>query len=117
LCFDFEPATKRANGTTTVGRWRATYLDAAGKLRRITAPTRALVEQRRADALEAIERSPLTASRFSRATPVEQLLSWWLETVARHQVKVSTLDSYRKFASYLCADLGSMPSAQNTAPE
>jgi len=48
---------------------------------------------------------------------VEQLLSWWLETVARHQVKVSTLDSYRKFASYLCADLGSMPSAQNTAPE
>ncbi len=40
---------------------------------------------------------------------MEQLLSWWLETVARHQVKVSTLDSYRKFASYLCADLGSMP--------
>jgi integrase len=105
----FEPPAKRTSGTTTVGRWRATYLDAAGKLRRVTAPTRALVEQRRADALKAVERSRLTASRFSRATTVEQLLSWWLETGARHQVKVSTLDSYRKFARYLCADLGSMP--------
>jgi integrase len=44
--------------------------------------------------------------RFSRATTVVELTSWWLESVARHQVKRSTLDSYRKFTGYLVDDLG-----------
>lgn len=32
--------------------------------------------------------------------------AWWLDSVARHQLKTSTLDSYRKFASYLADDIG-----------
>lgn len=35
-----------------------------------------------------------------------ELTDWWLDSVARHQVKTSTLDSYRKFAGYLADDLG-----------
>jgi integrase len=74
----------------------------------VTAPTRALVEQRRDEALKMIARSPLATSRFGRDTTVDELMKWWLETVARHQVKVSTLDSYRKFVGYLSAELGRM---------
>ncbi len=37
------------------------------------------------------------------------MAEWWLETIARHQVKVSTLDSYRKFVGYLADDIGAMP--------
>ena len=37
-------------------------------------------------------------TRFTTATTVGELAEWWLETIARHQVKVSTLDSYRKFS-------------------
>lgn len=41
------------------------------------------------------------SSKFDTTTTVAELLEWWLDDVARHQVKVSTLDSYRHFASYL----------------
>jgi hypothetical protein len=46
---------------------------------------------------------------LSRRTTIDELTAWWLETVARHQVKVSTLDSYRTFVGYLSADIGAMP--------
>lgn len=104
----FEPATTRMDGTVIAVRWRATYVDADGKRRRVTAPTRALVEQRRDEALEVVRRVPLSTSRFTRATTVSELSTWWLETVARHQVKISTLDSYRKFVGYLSADIGEL---------
>ena len=32
------------------------------------------------------------------ASTVAELTDWWLDSVARHQVKTATLDSYRKFA-------------------
>jgi integrase len=56
--------------------------------------------------LAEIEAMPKVGSRFSRDTTVAELTDWWLESVARHQVKTSTLDSYRKFASYLADDIG-----------
>lgn len=72
-------------------------------------PTRAKAEQRRNDRLAAIERMPMRNSRFSPGMTVDELTDWWLDSVARHQVKPSTLDSYRKFAAYLASDLGSLP--------
>lgn len=105
----FEPPSTRANGAVIRGRWRATYVDAAGERRRITARTRALVEERRDEALKKVEHRPLLTTRFTTATTVGELAEWWLETIARHQVKVSTLDSYRKFVGYLADDIGAMP--------
>lgn len=37
---------------------------------------------------------------------MNDLLAWWLDSVARHRVKTSTLDSYRRFASYLADGIG-----------
>ena len=78
----FEPATPRSDGSVIGGRWRASYVDGDGKLGRVTAPTRALVEQRHSEALELVRFTSPSASRFSRATTVEQLVRWWLETGA-----------------------------------
>ena len=36
-------------------------------------------------------------------------MTWWLESVARHQVKPSTFDSYQRFGRYLADDIGSLP--------
>ena len=102
----YEPPTARANGKQRPGRWRATYVDAAGKTRRVAAPTRAEAEARRDERIAEVQRSVPVSSRFDDDTTVNQLLEWWLETVARHQVKASTLDSYRRFASYLTDGIG-----------
>ena len=72
----------------------------------MSARTRTLAEAKRADKLEAIGSLPKVGSRFSAETTVAKLTDWWLESVARHQVKTSTLDSYRKFAGYLASDIG-----------
>ena len=50
-----------------------------------------------------------SGGRFSRTTTVAELSEWWLDTIARHQVRTSTFDSYRRFSSYLVETLGSMP--------
>jgi len=88
------------------GRWRATYRDENGKVQRANGKTRAGAEGNRAEKLASIERLPRAGSRFSPETTVAELTDWWLESVARHQVKTSTLDSYRKFAGYLASDIG-----------
>ena len=102
----FERPSRRRDGTVIPGRWRASYLDRGGRRRIVSAPTRAKVEAKRAAMLADLSRSPLRSSRFTRATTVGELALWWLGTVARHRVKASTLDSYRKFTSYLVDDLG-----------
>ena len=43
----FEPPSTRADGTVVKGRWRATYVDLDGKIKRVSGPTRALAESRR----------------------------------------------------------------------
>ncbi len=102
----YEPPTIRANGRERPGRWRATYVDGDGKVRRVAAPTRTEVEALRdRRVLEMDDAAPI-GSRFDANSTVSQLISWWLETVARHQVKTSTLDSYRRFAGYLTDGIG-----------
>jgi hypothetical protein len=54
---------------------------------RISAPTQVLSEVRRNAKLAEVEDAPRVASRFSRETTVAELIEWWLDSVARHQVK------------------------------
>lgn len=102
----FEPPSTEKSGRVRNGRWRATYRDENGKVQRANGKTRAGAEGNRAEKLASIEKLPRAGSRFSPETTVAELTDWWLESVARHQVKTSTLDSYRKFAGYLASDIG-----------
>ena len=45
-------------------------------------------------------------SRFSITTTVQELSDWWLESVARHQVRESSLATYRKSVAYFVDELG-----------
>ena len=102
----FEPARTDVAGKVRTGFWRASYRDADGKRRTVSGPTRVQAEARREVKLAAIAAQPRVGSRFSRQTTIAELTDWWLDSVARHQVRTSTLDSYRKFASYLADDIG-----------
>ena len=102
----FEPARTAKNGRARPGYWRASYRDRDGKRRTVSGPTRVQAEARREVKLAEVTAQPKVASRFSRDTTVAELTEWWLDSVARHQVRTSTLDSYRKFASYLADDIG-----------
>ncbi len=104
----FEPGRTEKDGRVRKGKWRATYRDAAGKVKRVSAPTRVQAEVRRSEKLAEIEDAPKVGSRFSRDTTVDELIEWWLDSVARHQVKTSTFDSYRRFAGYLADDIGGL---------
>ncbi len=107
----YEPPTTEAGGRQRPGRWRATYRDASRRERKATAPTRAKAEQRRHEILAAQgatgKGSP--GGRFTRDSTTAELITWWLESVARHQVKASTFDSYRRFGSYLAEQIGTIP--------
>ncbi len=102
----FEPASTSKAGKVRAGYWRASYRDADGKRRTVSGPTRVQAEARREVKLAEIAAMPAVGSRFSRDTTVADLTEWWLDSVARHQVKTSTFDSYKKFASYLADDIG-----------
>lgn len=103
----FEPPSPRADGTVTKGRWRATYVDLDGKIKRVSGATRALAETKRDELVDALDqRRPLAVSRFSVTTTVKELSDWWLESVARHQVRESSLATYRKSVVYFVEDLG-----------
>lgn len=104
----FEPGRTEKDGRVRKGLWRATYRDAAGKTKRVSASTRVQAEVRRNEKLAEIELAPKVGSRFSRDTTVTELIDWWLDSVARHQVKTSTFDSYRRFAGYLADDIGGL---------
>jgi len=104
----FEPGRTEKGGRVRKGMWRATYRDVAGTTKRVSATTRVQVEARRNEKLAEIEVAPKVGSRFSRDTTVAELIEWWLDSVARHQVKTSTFDSYRRFAGYLADDIGGL---------
>lgn len=72
----------------------------------MSAPTRVQAEARRGVKLAEIAAMPAVGSRFSRDATVAELTDWWLDSVARHQVRTTTLDGYRKFASYHADDIG-----------
>ena len=105
----FEPPSTEKSGRVRKRRWRATSGAEPGTVQRAAGSPRAEAETRRVTSLAEIAAMPKVGSRFSRDTTVAELTDWWLESVARHQVKTSTLDSYRKFASYLADDISTHP--------
>jgi hypothetical protein len=72
----------------------------------VSGPPRLQEAARHEVKLAEIAAMPAVGSRFSRDTTVAELTDWWLDSVARIQVKAPTLDSRRKFASYLADDIG-----------
>ncbi len=105
----YEPPAASADGRERPGRWRATYRDASGRERKVSAPTRAKVEQRRDELLAEQACGGPISGRFTKDSTTSELITWWLESVARHQVKASTYDSYRRFGGYLDGQIGSIP--------
>ncbi len=103
----FEPPVTRSDGRVTNGRWRASWFDQNGKLRRVAAPTRLEAEAKRDARAAAAGKRLRPASRFDPESTVNDLLDWWLHSIAKHRVKTSTYDSYARFASYLANGIGS----------
>jgi integrase len=102
---------KAANGEGSLyprsdGRWTATFRDANGKLRTVSAKTREAVLNKRAAALEEI--GNLAPSRFDRSMTVAALAEWWLTNVASTQVRPSSLAKYADRVDRITAGLGSI---------
>ncbi|MGK2947571.1 MAG: hypothetical protein ACSLFP_03285 [Acidimicrobiales bacterium] len=72
----------------------------------MAAPTRLEAEAKR-DARAAAGKRLRPASRFDPESTVDDLLEWWLHSIAKHRVKTSTYDSCARFASYLAEGIGS----------
>lgn len=70
----YDMPSTRADGTVVKGRWRATYVDLDGKIKRVSGAMRVIAESRRDELVNALShrRSPLI-SRFSIATTVQAL--------------------------------------------
>lgn len=83
----------------TRGVWVAPWRKPNGKIGRPTGKTRAAAVASRdghvAAAEEEARYGPL-ADGFTGSTTVAELSEWWLENVARHRVRSTTLSTYRK---------------------
>jgi hypothetical protein len=70
----YEPPKPRADGRKPAGRWRATWTDHGGKIRKVSAATRSEVETKRDGLAAAAEQRRRPPSRFSVDTTVNELL-------------------------------------------
>jgi hypothetical protein len=77
------------------GSWRATYRDHDGKVHRIRSRSKTEAMERRAVKLAELEARRPQHERFTDRTAVAQLLDWWLENVAAHKMRPTSLDRYR----------------------
>jgi len=104
---------KASNGEGSIyrdadGTWRATYrVPGESRPRRVRGKTREEALARRAVKLE--ELSQTMSGSFHRDTTVAELASWWLDTVARHRVRPSTLGKYASRVAKITSTLGVMP--------
>jgi integrase len=94
---------KRANGAGSVyfdqsnECYFATWRDGDGRRRKVRGKTQAEAERRRADAVERDANEPRRAgSRFSAATTVHELAVWWLDNVAPHRMRPSSVGTVAK---------------------
>ena len=105
-----EPYFDRSRGV-----WVAPWRKPDCKVGRPTGKTRAAAVASRnrhiAAAEEAARCGPL-AEGFSVTTTLAELGAWWLENVARHRVRITTLSTYRKQWRLIAAELGSTPVRQ-----
>jgi integrase len=106
---------KAANGEGSIyprtdGRWTATFRDATGQTRTVSARTRELVLAKRAAALEDVRNQAPT--RFDRSTTVAALADWWLVNVASTQVRASSLAKYEDRVGRIKNGLGTAAVAE-----
>ncbi len=101
------------------GVWVAPWRKADGRVGRPTGRTRALAAASRdrhiAKAVEDAQFGTLTQG-FTVETTISELTQWWLEHVARHRVRPTSLATYRKHAHVIDEHLGSTP-ARELRPE
>ncbi len=83
-----------------------------GKIGRPTGRTRAIAEAKRnqyvAEAAQAERCGPL-AEGFHAGSTVAELSRWWLDTIARHRVRVTTWATYDKQLRLVCDHIGNIP--------
>ena len=96
----------------TRGVWVAPWRRPDGKVGRPTGMTRILAEASRdrhvAAARAAAKRSPL-AEGFHARSSVAEVTSWWLEHVAQHRVRATSLATYTKQLRLVQEHLGQVP--------
>ena len=109
---------KASNGEGSIyrdsdGSWRATYsVPGEARPRRVRGKTREEAIARRAAKLE--ELTHIRSSTFHRDATVAELAAWWLDVVARHRVRPSTLGTYR--VQRIADTIGVMP-IRSVTPE
>jgi integrase len=91
--------SKASNGEGTLypdqGGWRASWVDRNGKRRYVRGRTRELAERRRSAAIAEDAAASSSPKRFGRGTTVGELANHWLDHVAAHRVRPSSLGKYR----------------------
>lgn len=92
--------------------WVAPWRKPDGKVGRPTGKTRALAVASRDRHVEQAAHEAAfgdLAEGFNAETTVGQLSAWWLEHVARHRVRPTSLATYRKHVTVIDDKLGSVP--------
>ena len=95
--------------------WVAPWRKPDGRVGRPTGKTSALAvasRDRHIAKADEDERYGALAEGFSAETTVGELASWWLEHVARHGVRPTSLATYRKHVVVIGEKLGAVPVRQ-----
>jgi integrase len=94
------------------GIWVAPWRKSDGKIGRPTGRTRAEAEAKRkryvAEAAKTDRCGPL-AEGFRADSTVAELTRWWLDTIARHRVRITTWATYDKQLRLVCEQIGNVP--------
>ncbi len=88
--------------------WKATWYDLAGKRRSVSAGTRVEVEARRDAKLAGAATANVGGSLGDDPT-VADVARYWLERVARPNVKPGTFATYAKQSERICDAIGELP--------
>ena len=106
---------KAPNGTgsvyvdSTSGRWVATWVDRTGRRRRVSRQDRRSVLLARDAAQAADAAGASTDDRLTPNTPLAVLVGWYVDTVARHRVRPTSLARYEDRARRIVSTLGDVP--------
>lgn len=90
--------------------WKATWYDAAGKRRTVSAATRTVAGARR-DAKLADRIAHSSGGPLGDTPSVEDVAHYWLESVARPSVKPGTYVTYAKQTERICEAIGTVAMA------
>jgi integrase len=85
-------------------RWRASWRDENGALHKVSARTRELVIAKRE--MAKTEGTLNTRSTFGKTTTVAQLAAWWVDTIAVHRVRATSIGRYRDRVRRISATIG-----------